>query len=130
MWILNPEVRLVLDKADYLGRIGILCITMWLAFYVNKVYIKRLSQHAEQLSLQTFISEISSDFINVNQLNIDEKMNWVIRILGKLFSIDQINILLLDINQYTVEYSNIWGVKGKVPVKIINIMLKWIMFHG
>ncbi|WP_367569147.1 EAL domain-containing protein [Lacrimispora sp.] len=113
VWILNPEVRLVLDKADYLGRIGILCITMWLAFYVNKVYIKRLSQHAEQLSLQTFISEISSDFINVNQLNIDEKMNWVIRILGKLFSIDQINILLLDINQYTVEYSNIWGVKGE-----------------
>lgn len=132
VWILKPEARLVVDKADYLGRIGILCITIWLAFYVNKIYIKRLSQHAEQLSLQKFISEISSDFINVNQLNIDEKMNWVIRILGKLFSIDQINILLLDINQCTVEYTNIWDAKEKITGKNYKYNVKadyvsWLM---
>ncbi|MGE5628135.1 MAG: EAL domain-containing protein [Solirubrobacterales bacterium] len=113
VWILRPEVHLTLDTFDHLGRIGIIGFSVWFAFYVNKIYIKRLSQNAEQLNLQRFISEISSDFINVNKSNIDEKINWVIRILGKLFSIDQINILSFDLENSTINYTNIWGVREK-----------------
>lgn len=113
VWILKPEVSITIDKIDHMGRIGILCIAIGLAFYVSKIYIQRLRHNADQLSLQRFVSEISSDFINVNQSNIDEKMNWVIRILGKLFSIDQINILLFDLEHYTIKYKNIWDIKGK-----------------
>jgi diguanylate cyclase (GGDEF)-like protein len=105
--MLKPEA-FIIDKIDYLGRIGVLCIVIRIAFYVNKIYIKRLSQNADQLSLQRFISEISSDFINVDQSNIDEKINWVIKIVGKLFSIDQINKLLIDLEHQTIEYTTIW----------------------
>ncbi|MDF2536418.1 MAG: hypothetical protein K0R18_2580, partial [Bacillales bacterium] len=107
VWMLKPEA-FIIDKIDYLGRIGVLCIVIRIAFYVNKIYIKRLSQNADQLSLQRFISEISSDFINVDQSNIDEKINWVIKIVGKLFSIDQINKLLIDLEHQTIEYTTIW----------------------
>lgn len=113
VWILKPEVSLAVGKVDYVVRIGIIAISAWLALYVNKIYIKRLSQNTNQLGIQKFISEISSDFINVSQSNIDEKMNWVIRILGKLFSIDQINILIFDLEHDTIKYKNIWDVGGK-----------------
>lgn len=113
VWILKPEVQISINKLDYIGRIGIIGFSVWLAFYVNNIYIKRLSQNTDQLNLQRFISEISSDFINVNKSNIDEKMNWVTRILGKLFSIDQINILLFDLDHSTIKYTNIWDVGAK-----------------
>ncbi|WP_411680173.1 EAL domain-containing protein [Clostridium thailandense] len=132
VWILKPETSLIIDKVDYMGRIGILCITIWLAFYISKIYIKRLRQNADQLSLQRFISEISSDFINVNQSNIDEKMNWVIRILGKLFSIDRINIVLFDLENYTITFKNIWDVEGKSAARNHKYNIKkehisWLM---
>ena len=79
------------------------------AYYVNKIYIRRLKQNSDQLSHQKFISEISSDFINVNQSNIEEKMNWVIRIVGKLFSIDRITMLQVDIERCDATCTDIWN---------------------
>lgn len=113
VWIMKPATHLVIDKSDYIGRIGILCITIWIAYYVNKIYIARLKQNSDQLNFQKFISEVSSDFINVNQSNIDGKMNWVIRILGKLFAIDRIGFLTVDTVKNTVEYLNIWDADRK-----------------
>jgi diguanylate cyclase (GGDEF)-like protein len=113
IWIMKPEAELVLNQADYSGRIGILCITIWIAYYVNKIYISRLKQNSDQLSLQKLISEVSSDFINVNQSNIDEKMNWVIRILGKLFAIDRINIITMNTALHLVDTINIWNMDKK-----------------
>ncbi|MEL4105460.1 EAL domain-containing protein [Oscillospiraceae bacterium WX1] len=110
IWMLTQESTVVIGSANYIGRLAILCFTIVIAYYINKIYINRLKQNADQLRLQKFISEISSDFINVNASNIDEKMNWVIRIVGKLFAIDSISILLVDTERYTVDGTNIWNV--------------------
>lgn len=113
LWMIKPEVKLSLDASDYVGRLGILCITIWFSYYVNKVYIRRLGKNADQLNLQMFISEVSSDFINVDQTNIEEKMNWVLAIIGKLFSMDRINILLFDSEHSVVDCTNIWNAEKK-----------------
>lgn len=117
IWIFKPQVSITISPADYVGRLGILIITIWFSYYVNNIYIGRLRKNADQLNLQRFISEVSSDFVNVNQGNIDEKMNWVIRILGKLFSIDTIHILLLDTEDGTTEYTNIWNSTKKITAE-------------
>lgn len=111
LWIMKPEVSLTLDRGDYIGRIGILLLTIWIAYYVNKIYIGRLKINAYQLSIQSFVSEVSSDFINVSQSNIKEKMYWVIRIMGKLYSVDKINFLQVDTVKNIIESEVIWETK-------------------
>lgn len=124
VWLLKPE-SIIINKTDFVGRIVISCIVIRLAFYVNRIYIKRLSQNVEQLSLQSFVSEISSDFINVNQSNINEKMNWVIRIVGKLFSIDRINIILINMEQHSIEYSTVWDYEERKTKKNFKSNIKF-----
>lgn len=42
IWVRMPEAMVQVDGSDYLARIGILGITLWLAYFVNRVYIQRL----------------------------------------------------------------------------------------
>lgn len=116
LWMLKPQITLSLDMVDYVGRIGILCIALGLAYVVNKIFTQRLRRNAYQLSLQRFISAVSSDFISVTQENLEEKMSWVIRIIGKLFSADHINIVRIDSTTKTISYARAWGPPGKATV--------------
>jgi diguanylate cyclase (GGDEF)-like protein len=111
IWILRPEVALLVDAGDYIGRIGILGITISVGFYINNIYINRLRQNADQLDIQRFISEVSSVFINVNQSNLHEKMRWVLRILGKLYTIDRINIAYVNKEKQQVDSTRVWDLK-------------------
>ncbi len=100
---------MTVDKVDYFGRMGILCISVWLGFYVNKIYMQRLRKSAYRLMLQRFISEVSSDFINVTQSNLERKVHWIMRIVGKLFQLDEIHVLQFDLEQSAVQYRLIWS---------------------
>lgn len=80
MWIRMPIIIVELNAADYLVRIGLLGMTVWLAYYVNKTYINRLIQNEEQANFQKMISEISAELIPVNQDNLDES---ILKVLEK-----------------------------------------------
>lgn len=108
IWILQPEVALVLDEVDYVGRIAILCLGIWIAYGVNALYVKRLQQNTRQLQLQKFLSEVSSDFIGVDVDNLRPKMQWVSRLLGKLYGLDRICLFHLETDTSAITCEDLW----------------------
>lgn len=52
-------------------------------------------------------------------------MNWVIKIVGKLFSVDGINVLHVDTEQYSVSCSNIWDVNKQVDEHRYDCMIEY-----
>lgn len=88
VWIVAPEVLVAIDQLDFVGRIGIFLIGIGLAMYVNKVYISRLKENADQIRLQALVSEISTDFVTSNLGNIDEKINNLLAKAGAFFGAD------------------------------------------
>ena len=101
MWIRAPHVIVEIGSGNYAGRIGILCIAIGFAFYVNKVYILRLKENAQQVRLQKLVSEVSSDFVTVTPLNIEEKIDGMLGKLKAFFKIDNTCLCLIK-QEYSV----------------------------
>ena len=83
VWMIKPRAVVVVDETAYITRIGIFAIGVALASFVNKIYISRLQQNADQIRLQTMVSDISSDFVTANQENIKEKMASLLAKAGR-----------------------------------------------
>ncbi|NLT97817.1 MAG: EAL domain-containing protein, partial [Christensenellaceae bacterium] len=108
VWMLKPQVVVVIDKIAYITRIGIFGIGIALASFVNKIYISRLQQNADQVRLQAMVSDISSDFITANQENIEEKMASLLAKTGAFFGVDRAYVCLLDGRNHTPHLVQMW----------------------
>ena len=115
VWILMPEVLVKVDRVDYAGRIGILSLAIWLSFYVNKVYVKRLDDNNKQIKIQKFISEISTDFITANQWNLEEKINNLVVKVGEILTADRSYVFLLDREANRMNCESEWCNDGILP---------------
>lgn len=78
MWIKAPNCVVRVDTSDYFGRIGLMGMAVFLIYYINKVYLVRLSQLSDKIRMQDLLFLISSRSINVNHNNIQEKMDEVL----------------------------------------------------
>jgi diguanylate cyclase (GGDEF)-like protein len=107
-WILAPDVKVEINADDYFARIFLFLVFLWLASYVNKLYIRRLKENAEQMKLQKLISKISSDFITANQMNLEHKINQALEECGRFFEMDRSWIYLLDREQHRVTLPFVW----------------------
>jgi diguanylate cyclase (GGDEF)-like protein len=74
IWAAMPSASIKVGEADYIIRIGLIGLAAMLAFYVNKVYVQRLKENAEQINMQMLVSEISHDFVSANEQNFDDKV--------------------------------------------------------
>ena len=95
VWILVPSATVPVDGADHLARIGILSLTLWLAFFVNRIYIKRLEENEEQIRLQKMISQISTDFVNASVSNIEDKIHGILKLIGEYSQVDRVYLFVL-----------------------------------
>ncbi len=71
VWICKPKATVQVDEFDYLLRIGIFIIALWIGLYINKIYVAKLKENAYQIGFQKMLSEISFDFVSVLQTNFD-----------------------------------------------------------
>ncbi len=112
VWIAAPEVSVSIDGLDFAGRIGIFLIGIGLATYVNRVYISRLKENADQIRLQTLVSEISTDFVSANLKNIDIKINNLLARAGTFFETDRAMACFLSEDFSAYQCSHIWSPAG------------------
>ena len=75
IWVNSSAEVVHLDRFDYIARIGIFLIAFFICSFVNTAYIKRVKENTYQIEFQTLVSEVSSDFVSVTQLNIDENIH-------------------------------------------------------
>ncbi len=92
IWIKVPNCIVVVGTSDYFGRIGLVGLAVCLAYYINKIYLLRLSQLSERIRIQDLLFLISSQIINVNNDNISEKMEEVLRLLCEHIDADRAHI--------------------------------------
>jgi hypothetical protein len=95
LWAAFPNEPVFIDGGNYIGRIGIFIVTTWIAAYVNRVYSLRMKENAEQIKFQTMVSEISADFLNITQSNLNESFNNMLRKSGMFFGADRAYAFLM-----------------------------------
>lgn len=96
VWALAPTAQVTVDSIDYIERLCIFGISLWMAFYINRIYIFRLKENAEQTRMQRLVSEISSDFVTVNAANLEEKIRAALELGGRYVQTDRAIVALFD----------------------------------
>ncbi|UWG97105.1 EAL domain-containing protein [Dehalobacter sp. DCM] len=94
IWLMAPQVKVEINAQVYLTRIFCVLVFLWVAFYVNKLYVRRLKENVEQVKLQKLISNISSDLIAAKQMNLEYKINRALEKCGQVFEMDRVWIYL------------------------------------
>lgn len=112
VWIISPDVSVTIDPNDFAGRIVIFVVGIALAFYVNRVYVARLKQNADQIALQTLVSEISTDFVTANQHNIGDKIAGLLSKAGAFFEADRAFAYFFDSKSHLPRCEHAWYANG------------------
>jgi diguanylate cyclase (GGDEF)-like protein len=115
MWVRIPKAVVLVDGSDHLARIGIFGVTLWLAYYVNRVYVRRLKENEVQIRFQKMVSQISADFVKITHSNLDDKINELLELSGEHFQADQTFFINLIEEQKTY----VWCNEGIEPIEII-----------
>ena len=112
VFIIKPQAIVEIDSSAYLVRIGLFGIGVWVAFFVNKIYVQRLKQNADQIKIQKLISEFSTDFLNVSAVNFDEKSAKWLHKSGALFNIDRACICYFNEDKSSISCQQEWCNEG------------------
>lgn len=96
LWIRVPDVQVTVDNGHFVARIGVLSLSIFVAFNVNRIYTLRLKENAEQTRIQKLVSEISTDCVLVDQTNILDKLNAALEMILSFFKIDRTCLYLTD----------------------------------
>lgn len=117
VWIFRPASYVLVDKYDFILRIGIIIICFFVGSYVNKLYTAKIKENEDQMDFQKIISDVLFEFVSFNQDNFDEKVNYLLEKIGVFFNVDRTYLFTIDYNNDTMTYSNEWcntGIKQEV----------------
>lgn len=112
VWIVKPEQPVIIQSTDHFSRIAIFGIFLWIALYINRVFLQRILEKDEQVALQRLLSQVSTSFVAASEINIDIKINEVLSLLGKHFKIDRAHINFFANYQNKTKYSYEWCNSG------------------
>ncbi len=115
VWIHAPAGPILMDQTDYIIRIGILLIALWVGIMVNRVYMKRLKENIDQGNFQKIVTQITFDFVSINQNNIDQKIRGLLKTIGQSFQARRAYICLTDERDKTISCEYEWCQEGVKP---------------
>jgi diguanylate cyclase (GGDEF)-like protein len=106
VWMKAPVLKVRVDQADHVVRIGLLIIAVLIAIYVNKIYIDRLKENEAQMNDQKMTAIISADLITVTENDIKDKIDSFLKIVGEYFNLDRAYLIRNWENPTTYEWCN------------------------
>lgn len=115
VWFCAPRRAVYVGEFDYIARIAIFLIIFWVGLFVNDNYIKKLKENKHRMQFQKLISDISSDFVSINQKNINEKIHDMLHKVGLFFRVDRTYIFLINQENNTMTYTYEWLEKEICP---------------
>lgn len=132
IWIKTPITTVTFGNTDHIVRICIFAIALWIAHYINRVYLLRLKENEEQVKLQKLLSHISGSFVSVNKSNIDEMINNMLRLCGEHFKVDHTYLFFLSNDQKTINHIYEWRNLGIEAIRDIadevttEVLPRWL----
>lgn len=112
IWSIHPEITVVVEKYDYILRIGIFLVAFFIGLYTNRMYVAKIKENNYQIEFQKMVSAISFDFVSLNQENFEEKVNSLLAEIGRFFHVDRTYLFTINHNNDTMTYSNEWCNNG------------------
>lgn len=108
MWMIKPRGIVVVESSDYIARIGFLVIGICIAYFVNKIYILRLKENVEQVRTQSLISDVSANFVTINMVNFDDRINYALQKCAEHFDIEIACLGILDVEGSKIKATHKW----------------------
>jgi len=139
VWIKAPIILVTVESTDHITRIFLFALFIAASGYVNHVFINRLRENENQVRLQSMISKISADFVNVDKSNLDEKIMELLQLSGKYHHVDRAYLLLFSPDSKIVNYTNEWfndGVPsikdllGDIPLQSLSWWMNQTLVYG
>lgn len=112
VWAAAPSISLKIEGVNYIVRIGLIGLAAILSLYVNKIYVQRLKENANQISIQMLVSETSHDFVSANEQNFNDKVYGMLKRCSSFIKSDRAYIALLDSDTKHIHYSCEWLDEG------------------
>ncbi len=112
VWVLAPTSHVTVQAPDHISRIVIFVMFLWVAFYINYIFLERLKANERQVELQRLLSVISTEYVFANEGNITEKNNMVIQLLGKHFKMDRAFLFFFSSDYESTPYTFEWHRPG------------------
>lgn len=112
VFIITPQVIVKIDNSDHIVRIGLFGIAIWVAFFVNTLYIQRLKENTEQIKIQKMIAQVSADFLNVNEENFAAITNKWLKKSGDIFDVDRACLCFFNADKTSLSCTGEWYRKG------------------
>ncbi len=108
MWIAAPNKLVDVNSSDYLVRLGILALSIWIALYVNTVYVRRLKENADKNRYQKLISEVSAQMVSITEDNRQDKMSQALRQAAACLSAKTSFLCLINTEGDSVADVTVW----------------------
>ena len=85
-----PNETVPLNEFHYMARIGMFIVAFFVGSYVNRTYVTRLRENTYQVHFQKLVSEVSFDFVTINQHNAASKVSNMLHRIGAFFGADRV----------------------------------------
>lgn len=108
VWIIMPNVVVAINGADYITRIGVICLVFLIGLYINEIYISKVNENKSQLGFQKVVSDITFGLVSLNNENLEEKVNELLLELGVFLGADRTCFFTMNYQNETIKYSNEW----------------------
>jgi len=132
VWIEAPNIIVHLKNQDYGGRIVMFAAAIYLAFYINKIYLQRMNQNTNQMLAQQLVTETSADFMTADSINVEGKINRLLERIADFFGVERAYLYQFDSKNKTISITHEWlrtGTASQRNVKQITFIdiLPWAM---
>lgn len=67
-----------------------------------------LRNDAGQMYMHRMFAQVTSDFLTVNRLNFDEKVDRLLRTIGEYHQVDLVSLVIADKKSHQVKYTRTW----------------------
>lgn len=112
-----PYLVVHVDGANYIIRIALSLLSLWLAIYVNRIYIEKLRENNMRLLFQKTISDIYTSFISINQINFSSKTDAMLKDVLSYTGVQRSYFFSLSEHDRSFYLSNESCSEGVEPIK-------------
>lgn len=132
IWYKVPRLMVQIDSSDYFARIGLYFLGILVALYIYQVFNIRLKENERQNRRQQLLSQISQDFVTVNESNIGETINGMLQRCGEQYQCDRSYLVLFSQDEETSTSVHEWSAEGietnaEVLQNITPESIPWLM---
>ncbi len=96
LWIIFPNVSVVIDNSQYMKRIFIITLSYFAVRYVTNEYGSKFRGYQRFSREQEILEKISSNFISVDRDNVRLKIDEMFNLAAEILNYDQAYLFRLD----------------------------------